>query len=223
MTFTELVSAVLDNFGNPDDAGDLETLIGEKINFVITEDLHSKGLPYYDTTATFSTVASQEYVAVPTGYARAQNIFIKGSSDTDYDKPLGVFPIPEARYQTTGRPTKARVMYNATLAALGIHFRPIPDAVYSGLVYYQRKETSISGSQSSILSSIYGDMPIIAGATYWAALTLGRDIVDRWDREYNRAIGVMCEWFRTRSGEDYMEPNLYGNHEDNGLIDKYNP
>lgn len=224
MNFTEIVEEVLDNLGNPDDAGELLTLAQNKVNFVITEDLHTRGLPYYDSTATFSTVASQEYVAVPEGFVRAQNVFLKASGETDYGRPLGIFELPETRDMATDRPTKFRVMYNATLAALGVHFRPIPDAVYSGKIYYARRETALSGTQTAIIAAIYGDMPIIAGATYWSAVNLRRlDLAAMWQAEYNRTIAAMCEWLRDRQGGIYEEPGLYGQQDELSYRDRYSP
>jgi hypothetical protein len=223
MTYDEIVDDVLNNLGNPDDDGEILSLVQDKVNFVITEDLHAKGLPFYESTATFSTVADQEYVAVPTGFVRANLVFIKKTSDVDYDSPLRIFEIAETRDMTTGQPEKHRVMYNATLAAPAIHFRPIPDAVYSGKIYYARKESALSGSSTAILSSIYGDMPIIAGATYWSAFQLRRlDTAAIWKGEYQEAVAAMCEWLRERHGLPYEEPGLYGQQDELTYEDRYN-
>lgn len=217
MNFTEIVNEVLFNLGNADDAGEILTLVQGKVNFVLAEDLHTRGLGYYDANAVFVTVASQEYVAVPTGFVDTRNVFIKQTGDVSYGKPLGLYRTDETWDLSPGYPTKFRIEYNATLAALGIHFRPIPDTVYDGKIYYYRKETAISGTQTAILSAIYGDMPIIAGATYWSAIALRRyDTANAWLVEYRKSTGAMCEWMRSRSGMEYNEPGLYGQQLDEG-------
>lgn len=224
MNFTQIVADVLKNLGNPDDSGEILTLVQDKVNFVVTDDLHAHGLPFYESTGTFSTVASQEYVAVPTGFARANLVFVKGVSDTDYNRPLDIFEIAETMDMTTGQPTKHRIMYNATLLALGIHFRPIPDAVYSGKIYYARKETALSGTNTAILSTIYGDLPIIAGATYWSAFQLHRfDLASVWKAAYQDSMGALFEWLRERHGLPYEEPGLYYNQSELELNNHYNP
>ena len=135
MTFDQIVAQVLRNLGNPDDSGEILTTVQTWVNFIITEDLHARGLGYYEANATFDTVADQEYVAVPTGFVSSRNVFIKQSGDTSYGDPLGIYDVPETWDLSAGKPCKHRIEYNATLAALGIHFRPIPDAVYNGKMH----------------------------------------------------------------------------------------
>lgn len=205
MQLSELLTSIQHNLGNP--ANFDTTLATEKINFILREDLYSRGLRPMLTKHTFTTVADQEYVALPTGFYRIHSddqqtglVFITDGGDGYV--AMRMFPASWWKYVETSKPRHYRVAWNSTLTALALYLRAIPDAAYAGFAYCECKETALSAdADEANISKVFGDMPLIAGATAELALTYHKpELEEKWRKKYLQEVAKLMTWQGTLEG-----------------------
>ena len=92
-----------------------------------------------------------------------------------------------------------------------IYLRDIPDSVDCFQVWWYKEETDLSGdSDEADISKAYGDMPIIAGATYEVALKLDlHPLAEIWKERYFEEVGKLCQWQYDQQGGPDFETSEY--------------
>lgn len=91
-----------------------------------------------------------------------------------------------------------------------LYLRDIPDSVDCLQIWWNKDETELSSDDDEAdISKAYGDMPIIAGATYEVALKLDlHPLADIWKDRYFEEVGKLCQWQYDSQGSadfDYSE------------------
>lgn len=182
-TFLQLKTVVAtDNLGR-DSTGDL-TKAGDSINWVLTEHLPKVGLLPFKKNTDLTTVADQEYVDLPSDFeslTMARVLQSGGDYEIMSDSEWADFEVSD-----TGEPAFKMVMPSTT--GWRLYLRLIPDDAYTINIWYDAKEATLSADETTPqLSTIYGDAPIISGATWRLALTLGLEKDEyKWGRIFNK-------------------------------------
>ena len=91
-----------------------------------------------------------------------------------------------------------------------VYLRDIPDSVDCFQLWWFKDETALSADDDEAdISKAYGDMPIIAGATYEVALKLDlHPLAEIWKERYYEEVGKLCQWQYDSQGSaeyDYSE------------------
>lgn len=224
MNLTNLRAEVAANLGKRDDIT-TQGYIDTAVNYILREDLPFRGLvqPYKTSTESFSTTASQEYVDISslTGFVGiiedTDEVFNSGVTIADGDNWRTLYRLTQDMLsnEDESEPDYYEIRWSSTSPYL--YLRPIPDAVYSLQIWYYAKETTLSsGTDESTLSQVYGDGPLIAGATWRVAQKLNlQDLEDRWGIEYfggykggRRVVGEvpkLLAWQeKMQGGEKYL-------------------
>jgi len=181
MNFTELQSEVATvNLGRSDSTS--LTYAGKAINYTLQEDLVARGLKPFLTSTTVTTTADQEYVDLPSGFMGLKWAGIQ-QSDNDYDLLTKMDWDDYEAASATGEPDNYDILPGTS--SWRMYLRLTPDDAYTIKIWYLAKPSALSGSTTSIVSTLYGDTPIISGATWRLAVMLGIDAaIARWRRQY---------------------------------------
>lgn len=182
--FGELKAVVAtDNLGR-DSSGDLSKA-GDAINWLLTEHLPMVGLKPFLKNDDLTTVADQEYVDLPADFAMLEMARVLQGSGGDY-QIMSDSVWEDFEESSTGEPGFKMVLPSTT--GWRMYMRLIPDDAYTINIWYHAKEAELTlDATTPLLSTIYGDAPIISGATWRLALTLGLEKDDRkWDKIFNK-------------------------------------
>ena len=220
MTLSEIVAEVKRNLGNPS-SSTLEADIIRKINHVLRVELLVEGLRPYVANVETTTVADQDYIELATGFWRIHNerVFIRENTTSDYIR-MTVFPDDWNKYVDTGKPLHYRIETEVSGSTVSLVMRllQVPDDTYYIKYWYEYQETEYAtdGSNDSdepYLSQVYGNMPIIAGATYHMALMLNRqELAGIWRNRYKREeIPGLLRWQGQLEGSRAVidQPHVY--------------
>lgn len=183
INFGELKNTIaVDKLGRDDD--NTLTEAGLSINWLLTEYLPSRGLKPFLLNDDITTTASIEYVALPANFAGLKLARLQ-QSDGSY-ATLGDFEWTDLNDVETGEPTEKMVLPHT--ATWRLYLRLIPDDTYTINIWYFAKQTTlVADATTPILSTIYGNAPIISGAAWRTAVSLGlKDDISRWDYTFRK-------------------------------------
>jgi hypothetical protein len=203
MTFAELKNRVaVVNLGRSDD----ETLdkAGEAINWVLCEYLPIKGLKPFLKTTDLTTTAEQEYIDLPEDFAGlkiAQVLQDDGSYNTMSDMMW-----EDTENSDTGEPSYKMILPSP--AGWRLYLRPVPDEVYTIRIWYYAKQTELTNDDDEpVLSIIYGDGPVISGATWRLAVELEiESAVPKWEQIFHLVdLPSLLQWQESFSLQGYKK------------------
>ena len=117
-----------------------------------------------------------------------------------------IWPMPLSYHDSrdTGDPEFAELIYESGVPYL--YLRDIPDSVDCFQIWWFKDETALSGdADEADMSKAYGDMPIIAGASYEVALKLDlHPLAETWMGRYYHEVGKLCQWqYDSKGGADF--------------------
>jgi len=212
MTLSELRSEVRKNLGYTDVTDtELNNSIDIAINYILTKDLVSEGLRPFRKSADVDTTADTEYISLSTltGFRRIAEDGVKIKSGDDYID-LAPMNLIEMGSADTGEPSYYEVSYNGSTPRM--YLRPIPDDTYTIRIYYYASPTELSSDDDEAdLSVLYGDLPLIVGATWYIARQRGLyEIVKYWENEYEKEKSKLFRWqHHLKEGDIPTDYNLY--------------
>jgi len=203
---SDLITEVRRNIGRTDvNDTTTEDMIKTAINRILTEYLPLEGLRPYKNNTTVSTTADTEYIDLSslTGFI---GVVKDGVTVEDGDDWTTLYPMAQEEYNDsgTGKPQYFEIRFVSNSPY--IYFRPIPDDAYNVKIWYYAKETELSDdTDEAILSQVYGDGPIIAGATMLVAKQLGIErLIAIWEREFYRfEVPKLLDWQHEQLEGDY--------------------
>lgn len=183
MNFGELKTEIADTNLGRDDA-ESATIAGKAINWLLTEYMPARGLKPFLSNTNLTTTADTEYVDLPSNFAGLKSARLLQSGG-DYHE-LSDFEWSQFDEVETGEPTEKMVLPSTTVWRL--YLRLTPDDTYTINIWYYARQTALTADDTTpILSTIYGDAPIISGATWRTAVILGlKDAISRWDYTFRK-------------------------------------
>jgi hypothetical protein len=206
MTLSELINQIaVVNLGRTD--ADTADSAEFSINWLLTEYLPLKGLKPFLKTTNLSTVAHQEYVDMPSDYAGLKIAQLLQSDDY---KTMSEADWEDFEVMDEGTPEFKRILpYSGTTPTWRMYLRLIPDDIYTIKIWYYAKQDKLESPADDavipILSAIYGDAPIISGATWRTAMSLGLDTdASRWGKIFNGIdLPELISWQGTYHKDGY--------------------
>ena len=183
MNYGQLKTEVADTNLGRDDA-ESAVIAGKAINWILTEYLPARGLKPFLVNTNLTTTDTVEYVALPDNFAGLKSARVLQSGG-DY---IGLADFEWSQFDEveTGEPTEKMVLPSTT--GWRLYLRLTPDDTYTINIWYFARQTELTADGTTpILSTIYGDAPIISGATWRTAVVLGlKDAISRWDYTFRK-------------------------------------
>ena len=197
---------------------DAATLVmaGYAINWLLVEHLPQRRLKPFLKNDDLSTTENVEYVALPSDFASLKIARVLQSDATSYltmsdmeweDLELGT--------DDTGEPSNKMVL--PTTDGWRLYMREIPDDTYTINIWYYARQTELTADATTpLLSTIYGDAPIISGATWRLAANLGIDKeATKWKGIFDKVdLPELLSWQAHVDGYKAFKPikNPYGGY-----------
>jgi hypothetical protein len=211
MTLIELIGQVQNNLARTDSA--TKTMINTAINQVL-EQISKMQLNIYKVNTTLATTADVEYVSL-SALTEFYGCVEDGVTIEDGDDWSELLPMLQSLFDITsdtGKPTDYSLVWTANVPYL--YFRPVPDDAYNIKLWYYSGEPELTSTEddntSPKLSTMYGDMPIIAGATFETAMKLDlKDIAQQWYQRYMLEINKLRDWDIGIEGSEKHDGNIY--------------
>jgi len=209
MTYLEIRQEVQNNLGRTDT--ETTNYINTAINQILTEDLPRYKPEIYKRISTLSTTAAQEYILL-SSLTNLHSFADQGVTVEDGSDYVEIYPmvIEKEHISDTGKPTHYTVRWVSDVAYM--YLRPVPDDAYSMKLWYYVKDTALSDdTDEASISTIYGDGPLIAGATMLTAEKLSIwDVYEIFKRRYEREeIPKLLNWQDWLEGQEKDIGNLY--------------
>lgn len=134
-----------------------------------------------ESTATLSTVANQDYVALPSDYIAMRGVYRDGSPQSSMQ-----YYTPE---QLNSVPNTSRAPYSFSLRGSNMIFPGPCDAVYSIKIHYYAKPDPLSASNTSNWFTTNYPQVLLFGALKQAAIYVSDDeLLNKYSALYDRAI-----------------------------------
>lgn len=227
MNLGELVEEIQINLGTRTDT-ETEASIKKAINWILREELPSRGLESFLTEdpSLLKTIIGQEYVVLPDGFGGVCKNGFAIESGNNY---IPLTPMNTVRLHTrdSGTPSKFKVLsgfeWGIPTGRMWAYLRPIPNAEKNlHLWYYWKQTTLTSPTHEALISKIYGDSPIISGATWWINKSL-HDIEQeaKWYAYYEKDVANLLDWQSKLEGEPVIEAGPYDHFSDSELPSDY--
>ena len=136
---------------------------------------------FMESTGTLSTVAAQDYVALPSDFIAMRGVYRDGSPQSSLQ-----YYTPE---QINSVSNTSRAPYAFTLRGDNMVFAGPADSVYSIKLHYYAKPTALSGSNTSNWLTTNYPQVLLYGALKHAAIYISDDeLLSKFSALYERAI-----------------------------------
>jgi len=178
-TFAELKTAIEDWV----DDGEITSKLTDFISLAESSMKHDKKTRFLagEIRATASTVASSQYLAVPTGFQRIKRMHIQGDPQKNI-KIVSRSSLNDHYSSATGQPSYAAIIGDE------FEFNRIPDQVYT-VEIVSDKFTALSDSNTTNeIFPAYVDLYLYGSLIHASLFTKDTDLYSMAEREYNKAV-----------------------------------